>query len=237
MHDWVRSYCKSLMIASIHHWSDQYPDKNIADMSVCLFVDLLNPSKDQTVFCVPFLNSIPIVFLLLSFFQHASIAIKLNCGRTGAHGFLQAFGLYIRRKPNNFLSITHLTFHSIGMAKIGMGKLKCMIKKWHGSGSRTSGRIKDEKQQDQFSDDTIKEEEGLHPVYVGKSRRRYLIKTQVLEHPLFQILMQRSTMDSDMAVVGCEVVLFDHMLWMLQNEHTSPDESLLNDELVDFYSC
>lgn len=127
------------------------------------------------------------------------------------------------------------------MAKVGIEKLKSMIKKWHSSGNRRSGRIKDEEQQDQFSDDksdvVAVEEEGLHPVYVGKSRRRYLIKPQVLEHPLFQILMQRSMKDSGMTIVGCEVVLFDHMLWMLQNEHTSPDESLLNDELVDFYFC
>ncbi|GJM98719.1 hypothetical protein PR202_ga15751 [Eleusine coracana subsp. coracana] len=81
---------------------------------------------------------------------------------------------------------------------------------------------------------------GLHPVYVGKSRRRYLIAADLVGHPLFQNLVDRSGgggMGGACAggtVVGCEVVLFEHLLWMLENADPQP-ESL--DELVEYYAC
>ncbi|XP_031092502.1 auxin-responsive protein SAUR76-like [Ipomoea triloba] len=76
----------------------------------------------------------------------------------------------------------------------------------------------------------------LRPVYVGKSRRRYLVSSDVVEHPLVRELVDRSGDESDdsVTVVGCEVVLFEHLLWMLENADPQP-ESL--DELVDFYAC
>ncbi|XP_073037491.1 auxin-responsive protein SAUR76-like [Primulina eburnea] len=76
----------------------------------------------------------------------------------------------------------------------------------------------------------------LHPVYVGKSRRRYMITSDVMENPLFRELVQRIPVGGDekSITVGCEVVLFEHLLWMLENADPPP-ESL--DELVDFYAC
>ncbi|KAK4372868.1 hypothetical protein RND71_008252 [Anisodus tanguticus] len=64
-----------------------------------------------------------------------------------------------------------------------------------------------------------------HTVYVGKSRRHYLVSSDFME------LAQRS---GDSIAVGCEVVLFEHLLWMFENADPQP-ESL--DELVEFYSC
>ncbi|XP_021849193.2 auxin-responsive protein SAUR78-like [Spinacia oleracea] len=79
---------------------------------------------------------------------------------------------------------------------------------------------------------------NLCPVYVGKSRRRYLVSSEVLDHPLFRELIERSSSagggGGEEVSVGCEVVLFEHMLWMLENADPQP-ESL--DELVDFYAC
>uniref|UniRef100_M0ZT41 SAUR family protein n=1 Tax=Solanum tuberosum TaxID=4113 RepID=M0ZT41_SOLTU len=76
---------------------------------------------------------------------------------------------------------------------------------------------------------------NLHPVYVGKSRRRYLVTSDVIDHPLFRELIERRTSDSEEYVsVGCEVVLFEHLLWMLQNADPQPESM---DELVEFYSC
>nr|CAB3483133.1 unnamed protein product [Digitaria exilis] len=79
---------------------------------------------------------------------------------------------------------------------------------------------------------------GLHPVYVGKSRRRYLIAEGLVGHPLFQTLVNRTGGGADepagCTVVGCEVVLFEHLLWMLENADPQP-ESL--DELVEYYAC
>ncbi|KAL1547863.1 auxin-responsive protein SAUR76-like [Salvia divinorum] len=76
----------------------------------------------------------------------------------------------------------------------------------------------------------------LHAVYVGKSRRRYLITSDVLENPLLRELVDRRSGGDDdaMITVGCEVVLFEHLLWMLENADPQP-ESL--DELVEFYAC
>ena len=82
---------------------------------------------------------------------------------------------------------------------------------------------------------------GLHPVYVGKSRRRYLIDADLVGHPLFQNLVDRSGgagagvgAGGGGTFVGCEVVLFEHLLWMLENADPQP-ESL--DELVEYYAC
>ncbi|XP_078156801.1 auxin-responsive protein SAUR78-like [Carex rostrata] len=135
-----------------------------------------------------------------------------------------------------------------------LGKLKCMIKRWHSSKThhtihRTSSHSSTHSSQS--NDDTWKSNwrttssssfqgadeipVGLHPVYVGQARRRYLVTTQVLCHPLFQTLVERTGTGTDgAAVVGCEVVLFEHLLWMLENADPQP-ESL--DELVEFYAC
>ncbi|KAK3213327.1 hypothetical protein Dsin_018033 [Dipteronia sinensis] len=87
---------------------------------------------------------------------------------------------------------------------------------------------------DDFSDNYSGE---LHPVYVGKSRRRYLVSSDIVDHPLLKELAERSSVSSDnddTINVSCEVVLFEHLLWMLENADPQP-ESL--DELVEFYAC
>nr|BAJ90705.1 predicted protein [Hordeum vulgare subsp. vulgare]BAJ95018.1 predicted protein [Hordeum vulgare subsp. vulgare] len=139
------------------------------------------------------------------------------------------------------------------MARGGLSsKLKCMIKRWHSS-SRISrapsaashGGGGGEEEEDGpwgrgasfHGADAVPP--GLHPVYVGKSRRRYLITADLVCHPLFQNLVDRSDGDAGAdgaggTVIGCEVVLFEHLLWMLENADPQP-ESL--DELVEYYAC
>lgn len=87
-----------------------------------------------------------------------------------------------------------------------------------------------------YDDNNNNNNSNLHPVYVGKSRRRYLVTSDVIDHPLFRELIEERTSDSEeeYVTIGCEVVLFEHLLWMLQNADPQP-ESL--DELVEFYSC
>ncbi|KAK1607618.1 hypothetical protein QYE76_031291 [Lolium multiflorum] len=136
------------------------------------------------------------------------------------------------------------------MAKGGMSKLRCMIRRWHSS-SRIIARSPSPSTDDAIghrhgggggsggsfhgADEVPK---GLHPVYVGKSRRRYLIAEELVGHPLFQNLVHRTGggdgADGGCTVVGCEVVLFEHLLWMLENADPQP-ESL--DELVEYYAC
>ena len=64
---------------------------------------------------------------------------------------------------------------------------------------------------------------GLHPVYVGKSRRRYLVAEELVAHPLFRTLVDRAGAGAGCTVVGCEVVLFEHLLWMLENADPQPE--------------
>ena len=136
------------------------------------------------------------------------------------------------------------------MAKGGLSKLRCMIKRWHSSSriSRTP-EAEDPWRRVGGGDGDVGGgagagsgpasfhgadgvPPGLHPVYVGKSRRRYLIAADLVGHPLFQNLVDRS--GGAGTVVGCEVVLFEHLLWMLENADPQP-ESL--DELVEYYAC
>ncbi|PUZ51747.1 hypothetical protein GQ55_6G214100 [Panicum hallii var. hallii] len=126
------------------------------------------------------------------------------------------------------------------MAKGGLGKLRCMMRRWHSSShisrapSATDGAGGDVRGASFHSADEVPK--GLHPVYVGKSRRRYLIAEDLVGHPLFQTLVHRTGggAESGCTVVGCEVVLFEHLLWMLENADPQP-ESL--DELVEYYAC
>ncbi|XP_026429554.1 auxin-responsive protein SAUR78-like [Papaver somniferum] len=130
------------------------------------------------------------------------------------------------------------------MAK-GLTKLKSVMKKWQSFGKRSSNgssiahnsslssSISSSSSDDQHQMYMAQGEGDLHPVYVGKSRRRYLISSEIIENPLVKELVDRSS-GSDSFTVGCEVVLFEHLLWMLQNADPQP-ESL--DEFVDFYAC
>ncbi|KAJ4708840.1 Auxin responsive SAUR protein [Melia azedarach] len=117
------------------------------------------------------------------------------------------------------------------MAKGGkLMKLKSVLKKLNSFNKQSGGGGSVRP-----ADDSSCNSGDLHPVYVGKSRRRYLISSDIIDHPLFKELAERSSDDSsDTVHVSCEVVLFEHLLWMLENADPQP-ESL--DELVDFYAC
>ncbi|KAI8020214.1 Auxin-responsive protein SAUR76 [Camellia lanceoleosa] len=140
------------------------------------------------------------------------------------------------------------------MAKGGkLTKLKSVLKKWnsfskqlssrstHGSSvvaaaSSSTHSSSDDDYSSSFNNnnDNDKISRDLHPVYVGKSRRRYLVGSDVVDNPVFQELVERSGDNDDSFTVGCEVVLFEHLLWMLENADPQP-ESL--DDLVDYYAC
>ncbi|OMO65786.1 Auxin responsive SAUR protein [Corchorus capsularis] len=97
--------------------------------------------------------------------------------------------------------------------------------------------------------------EDCETIYVGSTRKRYVISSKYLNHPLLNALIERrstttTTMNSKEnsnkqqhaaaggddhdILVKCEVVLFDHLLWMLENS----DPNLILDsleELADLY--
>ena len=117
------------------------------------------------------------------------------------------------------------------MAKGGGGKLtklKSVIKRWQSMGK--TGRANGSAIAAATPSD---DDRDLQAVYVGKSRRRYLVGSDVTEHPLFRELAERSG-DSDTINVACEVVLFEHLLWMLENADPQPESMA---ELVEFYAC
>ncbi|XP_062087905.1 auxin-responsive protein SAUR78-like [Humulus lupulus] len=140
------------------------------------------------------------------------------------------------------------------MAKVGKlgGKLKSAIKRWPSltkfsrvsSNGSISSPYHPNDDHHQISNDVVHGHQNNHgdqphAVYVGKSRRRYLVSSEVVEHPLFQELIDKSASgycecEDGGISVACEVVLFEHLLWMLDNAEAQLGSM---DELVEFYTC
>ncbi|KAJ1407046.1 Small auxin-up RNA [Sesbania bispinosa] len=125
------------------------------------------------------------------------------------------------------------------MAKVGkLTKLKSAMKRWPSLTklSRNNSCVSPNSNKEEGGATTPSFKE-LHAVYVGKSRRRYLVSSDVIHHPVFQELVDRSSTSADCddgVVVSCEVVLFEHLLWMLESSETQLGSM---DELVEFYTC
>lgn len=119
------------------------------------------------------------------------------------------------------------------MTKVGkLTKLKSAIKRWPSFTKQLSRASSSVASSTNESDDVSKQE--LHAVYVGKTRRRYLVSSEIIDHPLFQELVEKSSGEYDDGVaVSCEVVLFEHLLWMLDNAENQLGSM---DELVEFYT-
>ncbi|RLN05638.1 auxin-responsive protein SAUR72-like [Panicum miliaceum] len=108
------------------------------------------------------------------------------------------------------------------MAKGGLSKLRCMIRRWHSS-SRIArapspgedGGDADERGGGASFHGADEVPKGMHPTLVHRSGGG-------------------AAGGPAGTVVGCEVVLFEHLLWMLENADPQL-ESL--DELVEYYAC
>ncbi|KAG8386603.1 hypothetical protein BUALT_Bualt03G0165500 [Buddleja alternifolia] len=79
--------------------------------------------------------------------------------------------------------------------------------------------------------------EPCETIFVGSSRRRYVISSKYLNHPLVSALIEKSKQEPgsgpDLSV-KCEVVLFDHLLWMLENADPNLSSDSL-EELTELY--
>jgi hypothetical protein len=75
-------------------------------------------------------------------------------------------------------------------------------------------------------------------VFVGSSRRRYVISAKHLSHPLIAALIDPGGGEDEPIAVNCEVVLFDHLLWMLDNaaDLRAADGDAVR-ELAQLYAC
>ncbi|MED6118928.1 hypothetical protein PIB30_007088 [Stylosanthes scabra] len=139
------------------------------------------------------------------------------------------------------------------MAKLGkLTKIKSAIKRLSRNNSCVSAASCDSSSHHRHGGDASSNEQNV--VYVGKSRRRYLVNSEIIDHPVFQELVDRSNNNNnnnssslsscgdngaggcdDGVVVSCEVVLFEHLLWMLESSAETQLGSM--DELVEFYTC
>ncbi|KAK8493605.1 hypothetical protein V6N13_023721 [Hibiscus sabdariffa] len=92
------------------------------------------------------------------------------------------------------------------MVKFGkLTKLKSAIKRWSSLTKLTRTSIVIAASDSEENSNVLM---GHHPVNVGKSRRRYLVRSKVICRPLFQELIDRSDGDDDNGevVVSCEVL-------------------------------
>lgn len=129
------------------------------------------------------------------------------------------------------------------MKKISVILRKCKsLSRLGRSNSYTSLRSKSNREQDliweeRASQITLKERDEEAVVFVGSSRRPYVISSKHLKHPLISALIDQSRLNTEEEIsVKCEVVLFDHLLWMLDNAdfEVDADESALK-ELTELY--
>lgn len=63
---------------------------------------------------------------------------------------------------------------------------------------------------------------GYLAMYVGEERRRFLVKTELLNHPLFSILLEKAEEEFGFDHKGplsipCDIALFEHILWQLES--------------------
>jgi hypothetical protein len=85
----------------------------------------------------------------------------------------------------------------------------------------------------------IQQDENCETIFVGRTRKRYVISSKYLNHPLLNTLINKSKQkgcdyDNNVLIVNCEIVLFDHLLWMLENaDPMFSSESL--EELAELY--
>lgn len=89
-------------------------------------------------------------------------------------------------------------------------------------------------------DQNMQEKEPCETIFVGSSRRRYVISSKYLNHPLLSALIEKSKRETGPGgdpylAVKCEVVLFDHLLWMLENADPNLTSTDSLEELAELY--
>ncbi|KAJ6753382.1 hypothetical protein OIU79_026252 [Salix purpurea] len=91
--------------------------------------------------------------------------------------------------------------------------------------------------EDLWGPDRKQEDENHETIFVGSTRKRHVIRSKYLSHPLVNALIEKSKQkpgDGSILVVKCEVVFFDHLLWMLENADPNVSFGSL-EELADLY--
>ncbi|XP_057457441.1 auxin-responsive protein SAUR78 [Lotus japonicus] len=125
------------------------------------------------------------------------------------------------------------------MKKINLLLRKCksLSRQLGRSSSYSSLRSKSTKEDLWAGHGIMQEDEHCETIFVGSTRKRYVISSKYLNHPLLNALINKSKQndsDENVLVVNCEVVLFDHLLWMLENADPKLGSESL-EELAELY--
>ncbi|KAJ4980663.1 hypothetical protein NE237_031500 [Protea cynaroides] len=119
-----------------------------------------------------------------------------------------------------------------------MKKINLLLKKCK-SFSRQLGRsssyssLRSKSTREDLQGEDTRKLEQCETVFVGSSRKRYMISAKHLNHPLINALIEKTKQKPDGGIsVKCEVVLFDHLLWMLENADITSDSL---EELAELY--
>lgn len=134
---------------------------------------------------------------------------------------------------------------------LGKLKLKGVIKKLHFMAPKLDLPLHSPTRTLVFDNDSVSDTyrpahipsdipKGFFAVYVGEECRRYVIPVLYLKHPAFQVLLGNAEEDFGFDYGGairlpCDVVFFDHLLWLLSWADTSV-HSLEMEEHLQFYN-
>jgi len=94
--------------------------------------------------------------------------------------------------------------------------------------------------------DSPSEEEPTVRVIVGKEKRVFFVDPFVLQKDPFRVLFEivrkeksEEFPQKDVIFVDVDAILFEHMLWLVYNDHSPSTASLLElnlKEIIEFYS-
>lgn len=99
---------------------------------------------------------------------------------------------------------------------------------------------------------SVRDYDGRVKVVVGKERKEFLVDPFVLEENPFRVLIDLARKNDDkkesavhnddlprkgneVVIVDVDVILFEHMLWLMQNDYSSLFQLNL-EEIIDFYA-
>ncbi|CAI9760334.1 unnamed protein product [Fraxinus pennsylvanica] len=119
------------------------------------------------------------------------------------------------------------------MKKINLILRKCktLSRQLTRTSSYSSLRSKSTREEKWDSSANDMQDDSYETIFVGRTRKRYVISSKYLNHPLLNALVEKS---KNHLSVKCEVVLFDHLLWMLDNAEPNLTSDSL-EELAQLY--
>ncbi|XP_059669715.1 auxin-responsive protein SAUR78 [Cornus florida] len=121
------------------------------------------------------------------------------------------------------------------MKKINLMLRKCKTLSRQLGRSSSYSSLRSKSTREEIWGGDLQDGEHCETIFVGSSRKRYVISSKYLNHPLLNALIQRSKQKFGEDIsVKCEVVLFDHLLWMLENADLNLTADSL-EELAELY--